>query len=85
MTRHTERIHSAVNFDGETRHSTLASFEALVARIEAEAALENREVLWDTLELDIERSYADTRTLAQETHFAHTWTRLNGQVEAVKR
>lgn len=58
----TERLYAAHNLDGTNRASALISISLAMGKLEEESFRTNRDVLWDTLELGIERDLIDDST-----------------------
>jgi len=59
MTRKTIRMFASYPLDGTTIESTAASFSAALSQLEQNALRMDREVLYDTLEVEIERSQVE--------------------------
>jgi len=60
--RKTERLYASASLDGDGRASVMRSLEEALASLELKASSEDREVLFDTLDISIERTKFDDRT-----------------------
>jgi len=63
MGRKTERLYASAPLVARDRAETSMSFNLALVNLQALGAKENREVLFDTLEVEIVREYRDTREL----------------------
>ena len=63
MARKTERLYASAPLVATDRVETSMSFNLALVNLHALGAKENREVLFDTLEVEIVRHYVDTREL----------------------
>jgi len=59
MTRKTIRMFASYPLDGTTIESTATSFAAALSQLEQNALRMDREVLYDTLEVEIERGQVE--------------------------
>ena len=59
----TERVSITSGLDGETKATALASITQAIDSLDGEGDKQGRTLLWDTLELKVETSYSDQRTL----------------------
>ena len=83
-TRKTERLCASVYLDGETKASAGKSFATALDNLENEARIQRREVLFDTLNVSIERYQTDNRTLMGNRSEAFTRAEITVSAEAVK-
>jgi len=63
MGRKTERLYASAPLIGNDMDRTSMSFNLALVNLQVLGAKENREVLFDTLEVEIVRHYVDTREL----------------------
>lgn len=86
MTKKTERLYASAGLVGETAASALESVRLAFAVLETDAKRNGREVLFDTLELSIERVTDDVRTLTDvASSKVSTFTSIVVSAEAVRR
>lgn len=83
MTRKTVRLYASNGLVGNTLASATASFAQALANLEAAGKREGREVLFDTLNVEIERSSVETSTIGGESTVEATFTTINVDAEAV--
>jgi len=62
----TVTIYESRSFDGTSKGTAFLSISKLLDQIERKAEKEGREVLYDTMEISIERERIERRTLAEE-------------------
>jgi hypothetical protein len=64
--RKTETLFATGTLAGRTRTSAVESFDSALKALEDAATKEDREVLYDTLEVSIERDHMEEGTLTQK-------------------
>lgn len=84
MTRKTETLYASEILDGSDFESALKSFEEALRSLEQESALEQREVLYDTLEASIERITESNVWLSARPTRESTYSIINVSASAVK-
>jgi hypothetical protein len=86
MGRKTTRIYASATLNGDTALTVAASLHEAVLNLGKEADREKRLALFDTLDISIERSSVDERTMADvltNTHRIETWAIIQVSCEAV--
>ena len=63
----TERIYATAPFDGEADETALKSISTAMEMLAIRADIHERDLLWDTLDIGIDRSEVDDRTFDQVT------------------
>ena len=84
MSRKTERIYATAEFDGENAETTAASFVAAVGALNTEGARQKREVLFDTLEVEMDVQTVDQSSLTGKSQVSETYKTVVVSAQAVK-
>jgi hypothetical protein len=82
MARKTERLYGSAPLDGDNLGTSVKSFAAALNDLEVGAAKQNRDVLYDTLEVELDKIEERTIMSAHSTLVA---TVINVSAEAVLR
>lgn len=83
--RKTERLYTSYPLEADTLADTQTSFAMALIELEKKAHAEDREPLYDTLAVDIERTTADDRTLMEMVaNTFQTYVTINVSAECVR-
>lgn len=84
MARKTERLFASASLVGDDKGHAAMSFATALTNLEVEAKKQGREVLFDTLEVGIERDVRDERTITGGHLNVSTYAIITVSAEAVK-
>jgi hypothetical protein len=82
--RRTERLHASAILNGDTALTAAASLHEAVLNLASVGDREDRLVLFDTLDVSIERGGVDDRTFSELSSIVATRIVINVSAEAVK-
>lgn len=85
MRRKTDLVTGTAQLDGDNIATALGSVENALVELAKRAQGQGREVLWDTLELGVEREQEDTSYIDAEVANVATWTTITASALAVLR
>lgn len=84
MARKTERLYASAPLNGDSMGLAQLSFGTALSLLRVKGADEGREVLFDTLEVEIERNTVDVSSIADSGR-ASTYVTITVSAEAVLR
>jgi hypothetical protein len=84
MTRKTEIVSATSELDGDDAKAVVASFALAVESLEHEAIKQDREILFDTLEVSIERDFMEDRSLAGYQNTVSVFMAIQLRAQGVK-
>lgn len=83
--RKTEALSASATLDGNSLNEAVASFTQALVNLENRGFQTNREVLYDTLEVSIERDFQETSSIVGPSTREPTFIQINVSAQAVRR
>jgi hypothetical protein len=84
MARKTERLYASFPLQGADSESAALSLKGAIVELEKEGKHQGREILYDTLDVAIERTVSDVRTLMDAgPNLSSAYTNIQVSAEAV--